>query len=540
MPRGYLSLVLHAHLPFVRHPEHPEFFEERWLFEAITECYLPIIRAFDRLLDDGIKFRVAISLSPTLVAMLQDDLLQNRYLAHMDKLIDLAYREVARTKNDPALNRLAVYYRDIFLEAVRVFDAQYGRDLVGAFRKFSEAGVLEIMTTTATHGFLPLLKTHPAAVRAQVQTGAESFRRTFGRSTDGIWIPECGYYPGLEKVLAESGFRWFIVDAHGILNASVRPRSGVYAPLACPNGVAAFGRDPDSSRQVWSSSEGYPGDFDYREFHRDIGNELDLDYLKPNLLDGRIRVHTGIKYWRVTGSENKEAYDPVKAREKAWIHAGHFLECRQKQIAAQADQLSTPPFLLSPYDAELFGHWWWEGPQFLEFLVRRIAAQKTVELATPADYLERHPVLQRATPSASTWGWQGYNECWLSGCNEWIYPHLHHAARVMSEMSERFQQEPAGTPRERMLNQAFRSLLLAQSSDWPFIMKCGTNVEYANKRVRDQLARFHFLVTAVQQNRIDERKLQALEAMDNLFPFIDFRSYGKPVAARRSAEQRSA
>jgi 1,4-alpha-glucan branching enzyme len=385
---------------------------------------------------------------------------------------------------------------------------------------------VEIMTTTATHGFLPLLKTHSTAVRAQIQVGADSFRRTFGRPADGVWIPECAYYPGLEERLDEAGFRWFIVDAHGILNASVRPRHGVYAPLACANGVAAFGRDPESSRQVWSSSEGYPGDFDYREFHRDIGHELDLEYLKPNLLDGKIRVHTGIKYWRVTGSEEKQPYDPEKAREKAWLHAGHFLDCRRKQIAQQAEKMDRPPLVLSPYDAELFGHWWWEGPQFLDFLIRKVASSGgDVQLVTPTDYLERHPLAQRATPSASTWGWQGYNDCWLSGCNEWIYPHLHHAARVMAELAERYKNEPAGSPRERVLNQAARSLLLAQSSDWPFIMKCGTNVDYANKRVRDQLARFHYLANAIQTDKIDGQKLGALESMDNIFPFLNFRQY---------------
>ena len=501
MARGYLSLVLHGHLPFVRHPEHEEFFEERWLFEAITECYVPLVKVMDGLVADGIPFRLALSLSPTLCAMLQ------------------VYQPLAR------------YYRDWLAETARIFDARYGRNLVKAFRRFQEVGGLELFTTCATHGYLPLLKTHPQAVRAQVLVGQESFVRTFGQPARGVWVPECAFYPGLEGVLGEAGFRYFFVDSHGILNANVRPHYGLFAPLACANGVAAFGRDPESSRQVWSSHDGYPGDFEYRDFYRDIGFDLDLDYLAPYILDGKKRILTGIKYHRVTskGDEPKQPYDPARARAKAAQHAAHFLASRTAQIQAQAGRMDRLPLVVSPYDAELFGHWWFEGPQFIDFLIRQVTFdQDVVELATPGDYLDRHPVIQKSTPSASSWGWQGYHECWLSGVNEWIYPHLHHAAKVMVELATRFRDEPTGTLRDRILRQAARSLLLAQSSDWPFIMKCGTAVDYANKRVRDQLARFHFLCEAAARNEVDDRKLLALERMDNLFPFLDYRVYAEP------------
>lgn len=533
MSRGYFSLVLHGHLPYVRHPEHEEFFEERWLFEAITECYVPLIAMCDRLLADGLPFRLALSLSPTLCAMLQDDLLQRRYLQHLGKLIELTHKEIARTSADPKINALARFYREFLVGTLRMYDARYGRDLVKAFRRFQEAGVLELFTTCATHGYLPLLKTHPRAVEAQVALGAESYRRCFGRPARGIWVPECAFYPGLETVLSQNGFSYFFVDSHGILHASVRPHYGLFAPLACDNGVAAFGRDPESSRQVWSSHEGYPGDFNYRDFYRDLGFDAKLDYIAPYILDGKTRIHTGIKYHRVTGrGDHKELYEPAAARAKAAEHAAHFLSCRRQQIAWQAERMDRPPLVVSPYDAELFGHWWFEGPWFIEELIRKMALeQDEVELVTPGDYLDRHPVLQRSTPSASSWGWQGYNECWLSGCNEWIYPELHRAARRMTEFAAQFRAVPAASMIERILNQAARSLLLAQSSDWPFIIKCGTAVDYANKRVRDQLARFHFLCDAAAGNDIDPRKLAALEHLDNLFSFVDFRIYAEPAVA---------
>ena len=527
MALGYLSILLHAHLPFVRHPEHEDFLEEEWLFEAITETYIPLLTRLERLVNEGAEFRLTVSLSPTLTAMLQDDFLQRRYLEHMEKLVQLAHEEVRRTRNEPQFNRLARMYLRIFTDAADRFENRHRRNLVAAFRELQDAGVLEIMTCAATHAFLPLFKSDPVAIRAQVAVGQESHRRAFGRLAHGIWLPECGYYPGLEEILQKEGLRYFVVDSHGIMNANVRPHFGLRAPLACPNGLTAFGRDPESSRQVWSASEGYPGDFDYREFYRDIGFDLDFDIVKPYILDRKTRIFTGVKYFRITGKDDrKEPYDPDAARKKAAVHAEDFLRKRRYQVEHYAAKMDRPPLICCPFDAELFGHWWFEGPQFIEDMLRQTQVTgQDLELITPMDYLDRHPVLQCATPSASSWGWEGYNACWLSDVNDWIYPYLHRAVRRMSELAEMHRQEPPGTLTDRALTQAARSLLIAQASDWTFIMKTGTSVEYAQQRIRDHLARFHYLSTVVTECRVDERKLRALEIMDDIFPFLDFRVF---------------
>ncbi len=526
---GYLLLVLHAHLPFVRHPEFESFLEEQWLFEAITECYIPLLKCFDRLLSDLIPFRLTLSLSPTLVAMLQDAVLQQRYLEHMDRLIRLSEREIVRTRSDPQLRPLSRMYQQLFSEAVALFEA-YDGDLIKGFRRFQKAGVLELITCGATHGYLPLLRDNPGAVRAQVELAAQAHERVFGNPASGIWLPECGYFPGLEEWLRVAGFRFFMVDTHGIQNADVMPRHGVYAPLVCPNGVAAFGRDPASSRQVWSALEGYPGDPFYREFHRDIGFDLGPDALAPLLPAGAARFPSGIKYHRITGrgEESKQPYQPHKACERIDCHAAHFLRQRQQQGVGLTAQMDRPALILSPYDAELFGHWWFEGPLWLESLIRKVHAQEQIELLTPSDYLQRHPLLQRGTPSASSWGEQGYSSYWLNERNAWIYPHLHQAARRMHTLAAKHLEEPGGSLIHRALSQAARSLLLAQASDWAFIMKAQTTVEYAERRIREQLSRFHYLDQAVSNGDIDERKLRGLELMDNIFPELDFRVFLDP------------
>jgi len=186
--------------------------------------------------------------------------------------------------------------------------------------------------------------------------------------------------------------------------------------------VAAFGRDPDSSKQVWSADEGYPGDFWYRDFYRDIGFDLDYDYVRPYLPPTGQRIHTGLKYHRITGkTDQKEPYDPERARSRVQEHADHFVETRLGQVAWLARQMERPPIVVCPYDAELFGHWWFEGPWWLEMVFRRLAetslwsaalARVVPELATDVwDRLEDGeevrlaPVLDPAWTTLTWWAW---------------------------------------------------------------------------------------------------------------------------------------
>ncbi|HVF49895.1 MAG TPA: hypothetical protein VNA19_07405 [Pyrinomonadaceae bacterium] len=276
MPNGYFSLILHAHLPFVRHPEHPEFLEEDWLYEAITEVYLPLIFVFSNLHESGARPRLAMNVSPPLCEMLADELLQTRYTRHLENLLALSEKEIARASADaPEFLPAARMYRENLSAALRLWTDTYGRNIVRGFRELQEEGVLEIITCGATHGFLPLISTDEAR-RAQVEIAVTNYRKHFGRQPRGIWLPECAYEPGIEQLLADAGIEYFIADSHAILYGEPRPRYGVFAPVRCPNGVAVFARDLETSQQVWSSVVGYPGHPDYREFYRDLGWDAPL------------------------------------------------------------------------------------------------------------------------------------------------------------------------------------------------------------------------------------------------------------------------
>jgi 1,4-alpha-glucan branching enzyme len=527
MPLGYLCLILHAHLPYVRHPEYEDFLEEDWLYEAITETYIPILDVFEGLERDGVDWRMTMSVTPTLAAMLADPLLQERYLRHLDNLIALAQKEIERTRWQPEFHHLALMYHARFCRCREVFSRQYGNNLVRGFRRFLEAGKLELLTCGATHGFFPLMTINDTARKAQVEIGCREFERHFGRRPKGIWLPECGYIEGVDKHLRDCGITYFFTDTHGVLFAEPRPKFGVYAPIACPgSGVAVLARDTESSKQVWSAIEGYPGDYNYRDFYRDVGFDLDYEYLKPHLHQSGIRSLLGIKYYKITGrTDHKLPYNPRAALEKAAEHAGNFMFNREKQVEWLSGSMDgRPALIVAPYDAELFGHWWFEGPDWINFLLRKLHHdQETVKAITVPEYLERHPKIQVSQPTLSSWGYKGYCEVWCEGSNDWIYRHLHEGADRMVELARG---NPEATPlRRRALNQAARELLLAQSSDWAFILKTGTMVEYARERTRVHVLNFNHLYDQLRGNDIDEGWLGEIERRHNIFPDLDYRIY---------------
>jgi 1,4-alpha-glucan branching enzyme len=532
MARGYLAFVLHAHLPYVR--SRVGALEERWFFEALTECYLPLLEAWENLAREGRAFRLTLSLSPPLLEMLADDSLGRRYVAHLDNLLLLAEKEVHRTANDPRVLRLARMYREN-LERIRcAYLEEYQRNLLDPLTRLQREGFLELITTAATHGYLPLMSSESVR-RAQIAVGVALFRRHFGWHPPGFWLPECGYVPGVEELLKEFGLRYFILDSHGVLNARPAPRHGVYAPVLTRCGVAALGRDPTSSRQVWDQRTGYPGDFYYREFYRDIGHDLDLDYLAPHLPEGRIRVDTGLKYYRITGpTADKALYEPDRALERAAEHAAHFVAERQRQVLSLARHMEVPPLVVAPYDAELFGHWWFEGPRWLELVLRRLQDQDTVALTTPARYLSEYPYHQVVDLDLSSWGEEGYNKVWLNPANDWIYRFLHRAEAAVAELADLYPYAAGRT--RRLLNQAARELLLAQSSDWAFILHTGTAVQYARQRITVHLENLKRLI-----DELESGTRAPLENLEAEYPFaqdINYRVFSRFFRGNRSASRR--
>lgn len=516
-PIGYLSLVLHAHLPFIRHPENPDFLEEDWFFEAVVETYAPLLRRFEKLRSENIPFRLTMSVTPPLATMLEDYLLRARLARYIDLRIELMEKEIKGNRGTHLEYVARHYYEEFVQTRSFIFNNHHGH-LLESFRSLYESGHLELITCTATHGFLPLMS-RKSSWDAQIQSAVETHKKFFGRKPRGIWLAECAYETGVDKVLTENGIEYTFVDTHGVLFGEPQPVYGVYAPVMTPSGLNVFARDQESSKQVWSQKEGYPGDFNYREFYRDLGYDANYEYIKPYLHSDAVRRGIGIKYHKITGDvdlSQKDFYDPIKADQKAAEHAGNFVFNRQAQVKHLRDLTKYPPILVAPYDAELFGHWWYEGPAFIEYLIRKVAFdQREIELISPVDFLDRHPIRQLQNPNPSTWGSEGHNLVWLNGGNSWLYRHQHRAEQQYEELSHRF--KFGNDVVQRILQQLKRELLLLQSSDWAFILTTGTTVPYATRRFREHMNRFQFLSDQLTSNQFDLSALSALESRDCIF-----------------------
>ena len=520
--KSRLNFIFNTHMPFVRHPEYPKFLEEDWLYEVMNESYIPLLRMMYRLREDNVPFRLTFSLSPTLCSMLSDDLLNERFSAYLDQHIELGDKEVGRLADDPGRRALAVMYRDE-LVANRDFytDVCKGR-ILSAFNELSNAGCIELITTAATHAYLPVFKDYPLATNAQIETGVLEHNRTFDRMTQGFWLPECGYYPGLEEYLTRHNIKWVSLASHALVLSPDKPEEGSYKPVRCPNGLYCFVRDERLASLVWSFSEGYPTDPDYRDFYRDIGFDLPMDYIRPYVHEPDVRSFTGYKYSAVTGkTAEKKVYDREKAAQKALSHASNFLYnvgCRTRNLA---DLLHDDPIYTVSFDTELFGHWWYEGVAWLEDLIRLIGADDTVDMLTPAEFIASRPEVQTIRPAQSSWGEGGYSAVWVDGAtNAGYYRHIFKAIERMTELAERFPYQKS--LKQRFLNQAVRETLLLMASDWPFIIHYQTSTEYAVKRLEGHIQNVNLVYDNMCKNAVNTEWLVKAEKRDNLFKGLDY------------------
>jgi len=527
--KGQILLLLHAHLPYIHHPDFENFMEERWLFEALTETYIPLIKIFKSLEKDNIPFKLTISFSPTLMEMLNLSDLREKYHKHLLKLIELTEKEIIRTKGeDPRIHELAQHYRHELIEDMEIFSEEYNQDILKAFKEFKDKGYIEVITSNGTHGYLPFYRDYPEAINAQIKSAVLTFKKNFGETPKGMWLAECAYFKGLDKYLAQENIRYYFVDTHSFMYAENEPRYGVYRPIITPNKVFVFARDPESSEQIWSADVGYPGDPRYREFYRDIGYDREDEYIKPYIDPSGVRNNTGIKYHRITDKslplDKKEIYDLQEAENVVKEHVQDYLFKKTSQMRKLSKILEEEePIIVAPFDAELFGHWWYEGPKFLEGLFRQSLENEEWSFSIPSEALQTIKKVQITYPAESSWGADGYHDVWLNSKNDWIYKHLHEITERMIEKANTFKNP--STLQKRVLNQMMREVLLAQASDWPFIMTTGTTIEYAKSQVKCHINRFLDLEEMLEKKEINEEKLTFYEWIDNIFRDIDYKIF---------------
>ena len=525
MRSGNVCFVLHTHLPYCRLAGRWPHGEE-WFHEAMLECYLPLVRAFRRLSNqvDG-SLGVTINVTPILAEQMGDAVMLDHFREYLADRIERAEKDVVRFATASA-NRAATarFHRDRY-QAIRMFfEEDIQGDMLAALRGLEDSGHIEIATCAATHGYLPLLD-DPAAVRFQVQTGVESHIRNFGRAPRSFWLPECAYEPGLERYLEEAGIKVFFVETHLVEGGKARGKAlgevvGLYpevrVPVAAPvelpvssgttfrayhvgqSNVSAIARNERTGLQVWSASHGYPGEARYREFHKKEGE-------------------SGLHYWRVTGAEvdlgDKEEYDPRAAAESVSWHADHFRDLIRYELDAFQRGAGEDGLVLASYDTELFGHWWLEGVDWLEGVIRRLASDSAFNLVTSGEYVTKQPPTHSIDLPEGSWGNGGDHRTWMNDDTAWTWPEIQ-TRQVRAHGLLR-----NDSPAARQLG---RELLLLQSSDWQFLMTTGQAHDYAVERFWSHAERFDRLADAIEGGypALNEQ-VEELFELDNPFPGIN-------------------
>ena len=546
-------LALHSHLPYVlNHGRWPHGSD--WLSEAALDTYLPLLERLEELAAEGTPTPLTIGFTPVLANQLASPAFAREMEMFFTQRLAACDEAPAalRASGDAALVPLVDYWRSR-LTRLRALFRRIDANLVSAFRRLQEQGRLEIMGSAATHGYLPLLG-RDESIRLQLAVGQQEHRRLFGVAPVGCWLPECAYRPrgkwrgkkvrrGIEQHLADAGFRYFFTDAHlaragsplgaygeiplgaerfdaerhdpgSPLPAEGRPRAarspyrayrvsgrGVRPP------VAALVRDPRSSMQIWSRHQGYPGDEWYLEFHK-------------------IRWPGGLKLWRVTGATvdlgGKRAYEPPIAHERATGHASHFAHLLQSLALQQADR-GGDGVIVAPFDTELFGHWWFEGADFLAATYRALRGSGTagegVRAVTASQHLDAHPASAALQLAEGSWGANGDHTMWLNQRTAWTWDRLWPLEDAFWDVAPAALASAAARP---VLAQAARELLLAQASDWQFIISTGAVVDYAERRFTLHCDDAERLIKALSGGDLGGggRLAEELARRDDLFPDV--------------------
>jgi 1,4-alpha-glucan branching enzyme len=522
--RYAISLVIEAHLPLVREynkdNELLQSGEEGRFFDYVTETFIPLIEVLERLENDHVPFRLALAISPILCYMLNDDLLQRKYLNYIDRQIEFGRQELERTAGQGELNKLAQYYYNKIVDIRIAFTERYEKNLLKAVDFYRRRGKIEILASCATHAFLPFIGHNPESIQAQFEIPVSGYHRYFGSSPQGFWLPELGWTSAIEPYLRSYNYSYTIVDSHGLLLGSPSPEKGCFFPVKTPNGTFILGRDFYFVQEInkLASNELY------RNNDRDVGYELPSDTVSQFLSPEGERRRTGYKYWP-RSEDGNAVYNPKAASVLTEQHARLLLENTVSRLEEASKHMEEAPLCLYAYNAGSFGYYWYEGPQFIEALFRMSSGYRNLQFLTPSEYIFKQDLssIQVTAPEFSSCGANGYAESWLDVSNDWIYRHLARAMERMIELAERFPDETG--IKEHALNQAAREIIIAQSSDWPSMLYNQDSTEYARNQAENALRNFTTIYEALGSNYISTEWLTTLERHHNIFPNINYRVF---------------
>jgi 1,4-alpha-glucan branching enzyme len=611
MKKGGFTFVLHSHLPYTRLAGRWPHGEET-IHECAAETYIPLLNALHDLREEGVKYQLTIGITPVLTEQISDPTVLEHLVEYLELRIAAAENDIERysaegmtrtrkereaeerrkAATDPNISEavtalaeaaakvagvlintnepdkldepdprhsLAKYYRDWYTYILESFKVRFKSDMIGAFRQLQDEGYIEIITSAATHGYLPLMH-RDSTIYGQLRVGIESYKKHFGREPRAIWLPECAYRPayyatdaqgkqyykpGLEEFLKGVGLHCFFVETHTVEGGVpvgkaaaddevIGPYSFIQREYVIPHAqelpdthrstfqpywvqgedVAVMGRNNAISMQVWSSKNGYPGDKDYREFHKKD--------------DG-----SGLQYWRVSGPDidlgHKDFYNPDWTTYRVDEHSDHFVKLVEQEIRNYYKSAGKHGIICANYDTELFGHWWFEGVNWIKAVLRKLSTSDTVELTGASHWLKQYPPDEIIAIPESSWGKNGTHITWWNEETEWMWGPIHAAERRMERLIE-LVGDVTDANMKLVMEQATRELLLLESSDWPFLVTTVQAADYATERFKSHELRFNELASYLEQTGgnpklLDKKSLAKAKEYfdkDNIFPELDY------------------
>lgn len=527
--KNNLVFIIKTSQEFIRHPKgeivevEPELTP---LFESITDIYLPLLTLLEKYENEKKNIRLGLVLTPVLCAMLENKEIQDMYVTYLELRIALGEKEIVRCKDDSELLRVATDALNNYKIKKDNFVNKYDKNLVLAFSEYHKKGFIELLGTTGTEIFIPHYQDMPEVLSAQIETGLQAYRKSFGDFPEGFWLSELGYTPGIEKLIKAFGYSYTVLDARSVLLSDPLPSKGIFYPCRTENALATFVADPLLEDNIFGE-DGYCYKDVYRNEHRDVGFELEISQLQPVVEDGQKRIATGYKYWLESFDEDKDLiYDFDKAKEQLKIDAQNFLKEKSDLLKAAASEMKDQDFvtLVCPLDAQKLHNTWGEWLIWLDFVIEN-ACDYDLDITTCGSMVKKQYSYEKIMPYYSSENGSGYGEDLLSSKNSWMMRYVKKACERMVDLADRF---PTDTGlKTRLLNLGAKELLLAQSCGLAKMIENDMYPEYAKKRFEDSINAFTDVFDALGSNTVSTEWLTTLEIYDDIFPWMNYKIFSK-------------
>lgn len=554
--KGAFSLVLHGHLPWVLHHGRWPHGED-WLYEAVVETWLRLLDVLDRCEAGGLRPAWSVGVMPILLEQLAHPRMRSGLDDYLREMGQRAERDAAEFDGqDGHLAWLARCHGERVVAQRAQLD-RIGWSVPEALAAHAAAGRIELLSSNATHGYMPLLL-HDRCSRAQVRAGVATSTRHFGFQPRGAWLPECAYRGvvddwvppavhgdarqrgGVAGLFAAEGVDHFFVDEPVLREGrSVWARDGSWRRVTWDQGewddqrswrnplepheiveggertgVVALARAPGIAQQVWSADTGYPGDGRYLEFHKKHGMR-------------------GLRYWKVTGRDvdlgDKHRYYPDEALAAAREHAEHYANSISDAVHRHHESTGRFALVTAPFDAELFGHWWAEGPEFLWHLAQQLSRHPGVAAMSTSEAIERSGVDKGVELAEGSWGAGGDHRVWLHDGMRFYWELVYRSEDRFLGLVDHAGWQDRAEVRE-ILEEAGRQLLLLQASDWAFVITTGGAVDYGLRRITAHAAALDDLCNGVDDlvagrpvDPVVRSTLARCRLVDDVFPDLDLR-----------------